>query len=56
MRDWTITSANDFEESVGVWRFLLQLDGEGGEENDLYGRSRGIPKGPERGEDAKLAK
>jgi hypothetical protein len=41
---WAIASANDLEECVGVRSFPLELDSKGGEEDDLHGRSRGIPE------------
>lgn len=42
----TISGSDDFEESVGVGGFALQLDSKGSEQDNLYGSPRCVPEGP----------
>ena len=44
MRDHAISSFDNFEEGVSVWRSAFELDGEGCKEDDLYCCSGGIPE------------
>ena len=43
VRGRAVAGANGFQEGVSVWGSSFQLDGDGCEEEDLYGCAGGVP-------------
>ena len=45
MCGYSISSLNDFQEGMSVWRSSFELDRQGCEEQDLHRSTAGIPEG-----------